>query len=372
MPSAAPGSTGPSRQILHTDNFAAVRLLAAMTVVFGHSFPLTGGEGPGFFGSPSSTLAVKVFFVISGLLISESWIRDPAPTRYLARRALRIFPALAVLILVSILIVGPLFTRLSLGEYFHNPRTWVYLQNIILLPSYDLPGVFERNVYPGAVNGSLWTLPVEFSMYLLVPVVLSAPFPRYAIAFTALGFSAASLWFTRLHIPEQSLVLWGTNLVNGLEMAPYFFWGAFYQVWVPRRLMNVQAALLVMAFAPLAITGWASAEIVALLVVPYLVVSLGYATPPILGWLARYGDFSYGAYLYGFLCQQIVAHLAPSPGVPWKNFLLSAVPTLILGAASWRLIEAPALRLKPSAGRSQATMRASDSKVSPAEGNVIG
>lgn len=134
--------------------------------MFGHLFPLTGGHGPGYLGSPISTLAVKVFFVISGYLISESWVRDPNVVRYLLRRSLRIFPALIILCLVTVILVVPTLTALPVSAYFAQSDTWSYFWNVGLLPNYSLPGVFANNVYPNAVNGSLWTLPVEFLMHL--------------------------------------------------------------------------------------------------------------------------------------------------------------------------------------------------------------
>lgn len=184
-----------TNKLMSPDNFAAIRLLAALVVVFGHSFPLTGSEGPGYLGSPASTLAVKIFFVISGYMISESWLRDPHIGRYLRRRALRIFPALFVLCLFSVLVVGPALTSADLATYLSHHGTWNYLTNIALYPNYSLPGVFEGNIYPSAVNGSLWTLPIEFSMYLLLPVLLLLPFQRITIWMAAFGFSVASVWY---------------------------------------------------------------------------------------------------------------------------------------------------------------------------------
>lgn len=329
------------------DNFASVRLVAAILVVYGHSFPLTGGEGPGYLGSAVSTLAVKVFFVISGYLISESWVRDPHLLRYLTRRVLRIFPALAVLCLLTVFVVGPWLSALPLADYFASQQTWRYLTNVVLLPNYGLPEVFSGNIYSGAVNGSLWTLPVEFSMYLLVPAILVLPFARHAIFAVAVLSSVASVWFTRMQIPDVPPVIWGSNLINALEMVPYFFWGAVYRIWVPRRTLSVQVAVLMLVVLPLLVVGWPSSEVVALILLPYATLAFGFAAPPALGWVDRYGDFSYGAYLYGFLCQQIVGHFLPLPGNHWANFGFAVIPTLLLGLLSWKLIEKPALQLKP-------------------------
>jgi len=58
-----------------------------------------------------------------------------------------------------------------LAAYFGNPDSWSYFQNIALYIHYQLPGVLETNPYPGVVNGSLWSLPAEIFMYLIVPAV---------------------------------------------------------------------------------------------------------------------------------------------------------------------------------------------------------
>lgn len=331
------------------DNFVAIRLVAALAVVFGHSFPLTGGEGPSYLGSPASMLAVKIFFVISGYLISESWLRDPHAGRYLQRRALRIFPALIVLCLLSVLVVGPALTRLDLGAYFAHPAAWSYLSNAVLYPNYGLPGVFEGNIYPGAVNGSLWTLPVEFSMYLLTPLLLILPFRRVTIWLAAIGFSAASVWYARIAIPPDPVVFLGSNLVNGLEMAPYFIWGMVYRLWLRKEWLSLQVSVMAMLTLPLAPSTWAGAgaEIVLLILVPYVTLSLGHAQNARFSWAEKLSDMSYGTYLYGFLVQQIIAKMIGTPGAHWTNFLVSAPLTLILGFLSWRLVEKPAMALKP-------------------------
>lgn len=160
------------RAVPRTNNFDALRLLAATVVVYGHAFPLTKTAQVVILGNSVESLAVKVFFVISGYLISESWLRDPQINRFLIRRALRIFPALIVVVLLSVLVLGPLATTLSIAGYFGNISVLMYLKNIFLYPVYYLPGVFQSNPYPIAVNGSLWSLPVEFSMYLLTPLLL--------------------------------------------------------------------------------------------------------------------------------------------------------------------------------------------------------
>lgn len=340
------------------DNFAAIRLIAAILVLYGHSFPLTGGIGPSYLGNAVSTISVKVFFVISGYLISESWIRDPHLPRFLMRRALRIFPALIVLCFFTVFFVGPALGTLTPGAYFSTSGTWRYFENIVLLPRYDLPGLFADNVYPNAVNGSLWTLPVEFSMYLLTPVVLLLPSSRHHVWVAAIALSVASVWFARWNIPEHPTVFWGTNLVNAVEMAPYFVWGMVFRLWFRPKHFNLQIALAMMLLLPLLATDWPRSEIISLIVIPYCTLAIGHATPPRFAWAEKFGDFSYGTYLYGFLFQQIVANYLANSGNHWANFLFALVPTLIFGLASWKLIEQPALKIKPKTPKTKSNLSA--------------
>jgi peptidoglycan/LPS O-acetylase OafA/YrhL len=82
-----------------------------------------------------------------------SWDKDPFLYRFFIRRSIRIFPALIVCILLSVIVLG---STLSIKEYLSHDATLVYIKNIFLHVSYYLPGVFEHNPLPNAVNGSLW------------------------------------------------------------------------------------------------------------------------------------------------------------------------------------------------------------------------
>lgn len=151
------------------NNLTFVRWVAALMVLYGHSFVFTGNTESLFLGIVTyGPLGVAIFFSISGFLIARSWNADPSPIRFLIKRVLRIFPALAVCITLSVFVLGPIVTTLELREYLQHPATLDYLSNVFLYITYYLPGVFENNVYPNAVNGSLWSLPVEFFMYLLL------------------------------------------------------------------------------------------------------------------------------------------------------------------------------------------------------------
>jgi peptidoglycan/LPS O-acetylase OafA/YrhL len=133
--------------------------------------PPDGETVPVFAGTTIATLGVKIFFVVSGYLVAQSWLRDPHPRRFLQRRLLRIVPAL---VLVVVLTASRARTRSHQppdSGLSRGPRTWLYLANLAFYPADELPGVFAANAAPHEVNGSLWSLPPELSMYLLLPLL---------------------------------------------------------------------------------------------------------------------------------------------------------------------------------------------------------
>lgn len=338
-----------TRRPAHSDNFAFLRLIAAIAVIYGHAFPLTGHVAPGLMANGIQTIAVKIFFVISGYLITESWLRDPHPVRYALRRILRIFPALVVLCVVTVFAVGPLLTTLMVADYFRNSLAYMYFWNILMSPFYSLPGVFSGNIYPNAVNGSLWTLPVELSMYILMPLTLmTVRWNRMFFSLCAILLCVASLIVIRGGTEYGPIVFYGTNIVSALDVAPYFFVGALARLLDAKRYLNLQYAFVACLIAPFVPNSDLAREAVLLVLLPYAVLSFGYAYPPRFAAVAKIGDLSYGTYLYGFLMQQIAVSCFEFGRTPMSNFLLAVVPTLICAALSWKYIEKPMLAIKPS------------------------
>lgn len=332
------------------NNFDAVRLLAAAAVIFGHAHPLTNTPSPALFANSVQALAVKIFFVISGYLIYTSWTLEPSLTRYLRKRSLRIFPALIAICVASALFLGPALTTLSVGEYLSNPGTYRYFKNIFLNPVYELPGLFAANTYPVAVNGSLWSLPIEFAMYLALPLVFtlgSLLRSKWFLGLATFALCAASIYFVRLHTPESHPVVYGSDLISALDVAPYFMLGAFIAHMKWERFLDPSLALFaigVVALVPPS-SAWAL-EVTLYLVLPVAVLSLALAAHPLLSRAGRFGDFSYGLYLYGFVVQQTVNHLAGNKLSAMENALISLPIALACAAVSWHYIEKPMLALK--------------------------
>lgn len=331
------------------NNFDFLRLIGALMVIYGHAYPLTGLQEPGFAANGVATIGVKIFFSISGYLVASSWLRDMHVPRYLLRRSMRIFPALIVVVLLTILLLGPAMTTLPLGAYFSHPLIFAYLRNIALYINYSLPGVFAGNIYPSAVNGSLWTLPAEFFMYLLVPILLSRVLTsrRAIFAIITLGLMVADVLLIWVYPRTGVVVVYGTSVWSWLEVAPYFLIGSAFALYQWEALCNIYVA-----FAALLVLGCIATpipvkEALLLCVLPYAALSFGLGNAPIFQQITRGNDLSYGVYLFGFPVQQTVtALLGPQIG-QWQNTLISTLVCLALAYLSWKLVERPALSWKP-------------------------
>jgi peptidoglycan/LPS O-acetylase OafA/YrhL len=330
------------------NSFGLIRLIAAICVVMGHAFPIAGQPSLLVLDGSLQGIAVKVFFVISGYLIFKSWVSDPSLFRFTCKRATRILPGLFGVVLVSVLIVGPCFTSLTLREYFSHPTTYGYLSNLYLYVTYHLPGVFSDNVYPHAINGSLWSLPVEVCLYVSVPVLFCFPRIRSAVCILA----ALAICLLNVQLLSWSWdyrpVFYGMDLLSVLDTAPYFFLGAllasFDHRFLPGPLACVVAAC---GLAVVQFGGWGSGWL-AMICIPVMVIGMARIKCGRLSEWCDRTDMSYGIYLYGFPVQQAVSWFMGTGCSPWMNFGLSIGPILVLAYTSWVLIERPALRFKPS------------------------
>ncbi len=333
------------------NNFNLIRLLAALLVLGGHSFVLTGSTPPSFLGSAPHRLGIILFFTVGGYLITESWKRDPDYLCYLIRRVFRIFPALITCIAVLTFMIGPLLSAYTLKEYFTDNGTWNYLKNMRLYVNYTLPGVFSQNPISTAVNGSLWSLPVEFFMYLLIPAIYEVGRKgggkiHILLTVSVCGISA----WKHIAVPEWSFVIYGTDLGQALEVVPYYFLGSLAATLEIKRIWNLQLALILYIICQCLPCGDAVGMLLAFAVVPYIVFSFAFCENPFGGrqCLRNKLKFSYGLYLYGFFAQQLVIEWLWKRGLPLRAEVVMVFGLILAGVlavASEKLVEEPARKL---------------------------
>lgn len=338
-----------------TNNLDALRLVSALAVVVGHSFTLTGIDpAPRVLGIPIHSLGLYAFFAISGYLIATSWHRNPALVPFLINRILRILPALLVVVVVTVVFIGPAVTSLETAQYIRSEVVYRYLLNLVLTAQYELPGVFESGHRSSAVNGVLWTLGLEFICYLVVAVIGLLFRTRSTWGYLVFGVIAVGFTFMPGEVPGST---WmgpaGTTWV-------FFAVGALLSR-VPASWLTVKVLLIVVPlWIATAMLVPGLALVVAWLALPLVMITVGRASTPGARRAGRFGDLSYGMYLWGFLVQQLV--IEQFGVLPWlENIVVVVLPTAVIALLSWHLFEKRALAHK----RHRVSTRPLDSTITP-------
>ena len=284
------------------NNFDALRLIGAFLVLISHQFALSGRWEPRFVGDHSfGNLGVLIFFSISGFLVTSSWLKDPHILRFVARRALRLAPALCVSIPLTLTVI----LGLGLSGFPENPRH--------------------------LINGSLWTIPYEVYCYALLLVAgIATRRPSIVLAVGTFSY----------------FVISGAQLGNAV--LPYFglFFaaGSLLQAYPHLRKPLPTLLLFVLGYALVLMD---QTKLGLAFIVPPLTIAIGLRSWPGLRNVSTFGDLSYGIYIYAWPVQQIGVALLGQQ-TPYLALLSITIPvTLALAAASWHLVERTALRFKP-------------------------
>jgi peptidoglycan/LPS O-acetylase OafA/YrhL len=342
------------------NNFDALRLLAAISVIFSHSFLIAQGtqeHEPLILLTGNQSIlglaGVFVFFAISGFLVTQSFEHTANPLHFLAKRALRIFPGLFMATLVSAFVLGPLVTKLPLGTYLSRSDPYQYVIGNTLLDQtvHELPGAcFVDNPVGLEVNGSLWTLRFEFMMYLMVLALGVLRLLKLPVALLLLALGVACLHFDALDL----LGGWGWLL-------GFFAAGMVLYELRDSRIFDGRIALAALAGLALSIP---LRQFILLFPVFGCYLALWLALNrhlPVIP-AARFGDLSYGLYIYGWPAEQMVMWLSGGRAPWWQVFLVALPAASALAFLSWHLVEHPMLRLKPGSGRAASRRAPSSSR----------
>lgn len=289
------GRTSPTRH----NNFDALRLLGALMVLLSHMAPLSGRREWLWMGEHSAgNLGVLIFFSISGYLVAASWRSDPDLGRFLARRYLRMFPGLAVAMGLTWAIVA----ALGLEGFRGNPTH--------------------------EMNGSLWTIPLEVYCYLLLAG--AGLFTARPVLVLALGMAGAFWLLGAAYLPCFGL---------------FFAAGALLREFP--RFNCGRAAFLFAAGGAGVFLSTGNTIIALALALPAVTIWIGSQSWPVLRRAGRFGDLSYGLYLYAWPMQQVVVALMP-PGSSYAALTAASLAVVLpLSWLSWRFVERPALARKP-------------------------
>ncbi len=325
------------------NNLDLFRVIAALLVIYGHAPAFVPNQAAHDFVYDmlrfdySGSLAVKFFFMLSGLLVTRSLLLRPAIKPFLLKRAARIFPGLIVCLLFSVFAVGLSLTSLQVSAYLQHPQTWSYLLHNSLLFSmqWNLPGVFE-NAHTSIVNGSLWTLPLEVLCYIFLAVFSVAAIRNSRLLASVLLlapigaiFFENKILFAHLAAFKDALMLGGCFCVGVLA--------ALYQQQIVINAKGVAGGVVVLLLL------WSSPLQILCFYIVFFYSCLYLSSTPIVNqYLKIPGDPSYGIYIYGFVIQHLVAHFFPNQSL-FFNQWMAVLVALAAGYLSWYLVERPAM-----------------------------
>lgn len=335
---------------MHKNNFDFLRLVFSIFVIITHSYALTGlPEEDILYNNTEgqlslSSLGVSGFFVISGYLIYQSLQRSTNIAEYFWKRFLRLFPALVVVLFLSIFLLSAVYEGSE--NYWTQKSVWTYFPKNISLYfiQFTISGVFENNPFPGMINGSLWTIAYEFTCYCLLGLLIFIPtnFKKNILIVIFSLFLVIRL-VGGDHLEKYNFVL---NAQNFIHLTLLFLGGALIAEFNTILQIQKKSFLVILSIAILVIIcGLGVYSIFQYIVLPFVIISSGLqSTRFINGLTKKIGDLSYGIYIYAFPVQQtLVYYFKPHL---FELMIYTTLITCTMGFLSWHLIEKRCLKLK--------------------------
>lgn len=333
------------------NNFNLIRFTAAIGVFTSHCFPLAGYSHD---GKPQllGFLCLNVFFIVSGFLVTKSYLFSDSLWQYSKSRMLRIFPALFLAILYSIFIIGLLWTSLPLDDYLSNSQIYIYFfKNIaLLIPNIpqQLPGVFESSSYTDQVNVPLWSLPYELWFYIiLAAIALLSSARKSSAAFSITAFTLLVLMYSAF-VANYSMQTTRFAIVFDKEtyrLGSFFLFGACFYLFRNKIELSHKVMCVLVLLVATSYVYRPAFVAVTYAVLVYAVFYFAYVPAGFLRRFNRLGDYSYGIYIFGYPTQQAIA--STWPDWPFPIYCSAAfLITLTLAILSWHFVECTALKYK--------------------------
>lgn len=336
----------------YCNNFTMIHIIAAIMVIVGHQFALMDLElDIQILGRPIHEVGVRILFLVSGYLVTASLLRQSSIGKYIIRRLTRIYPPLILCLTITVLSMRLVTNNV---EYYWQSALYYFLYNLEMRPKFDLAGVFEGNPYPYAVNGSLWTLPIELALYLVLIVWVMAIklIDRkniYAKSIFSFVWLVTLSWIDVYYVNLQgkSLIIWYTDWAQAINLSLYFFLGVIFQILDLKRICNWQVGLLAL------VTNVCLPPRIQYVVTPYLtayiVMCFALSEKPLFSNLFK-KDICYGMYLYAFPIQQVIIYIfvlkLSITNSVYVLLLISLLLTIVFAKIQYWLIEENVFRIR--------------------------
>lgn len=328
------------------NNLNLLRVIAATVVLVSHSFVLVVGDDyadpmKAATGFSMGQYAVAVFFCISGLLIAKSFDQRKSIGKFIASRILRLWPALLVALVLTAFFLGPIVTEMRLESYYFNKFTLQYVPSnaILARPVYELPGVFLNNPSGPTVNGSLWSLFYEVSCYVTLTLLgFLGIFSRRKLATMVVVASASLHIFSIFWSP-----LGGIYYRIDMFLFWWFMFSLGFSAYLFKDELRMGLAGLFLAFFSVVVS-YNSVFFVTMSCVflGYLSLFFAFRVKGKVLLYNKFGDYSYGIYVFSFPIQQSIVYFFPDLSVI-LNVVFSFLITIIISVCSWHFLEKKAL-----------------------------
>lgn len=321
------------------NGFDFLRFFFAANVLLAHLCELSQTNNLAFLSHFSNAImGIKGFFIISGFLVAKSYANTPSLKKYFIKRAKRILPAYVVVILASTLIFV-IFSTHNFSDYFSDLNTYKYLGwNLIFLNFVHpcLPGLFENNLLC-SVNGALWTLKIEEGFYIILPLIFYAikKTKKPSLILISLYVLSLAYWFVvdfyfNKPLLAKQLPGYLCYFVTGI----FLFLNFDFLIKYKKIILTFSILFLISYYTLSLYIDWFYPAAFG------CVVIIAAYNIPFLNNFGKYGDFTYGLYIYHFPIIQIFRQYNLFEK---HNAYLMAIAviliTLFLAVLSWFLIE---------------------------------
>lgn len=335
-------------EINRSNNFDFLRLLFASLVIISHSYPLTKKIEPVAVLTNTQldlgSLSVDCFFIMSGYLIMISLLRSKSVKEYLWKRLLRLYPAYIILLLLTMLILPFVYQGANI---FSEKTYWSYFPNALSLykVQFKVKDIFDNNPYPKVINGSLWSLSYEFTMYislLLLFPLRTFKYIKYLIfSIFLISFYCA---VTEHYILGQTMKKINLDPKQFYRLASYFLGGSTLVFFNLKKYNHLITRLALFA-ALLASIYFEIYKYVSPVLLSILILLVGIHRSNYISMVGKkIGDISYGVYIYAFIVQQALMYYLNL--TTFELILATVIITYAFAFCSWHLIEKKMLKYK--------------------------
>ena len=331
----------------HDNFFTPLRILMALLVVVEHSMivslrDITAGAYV-FFDYGLSYLAVNLFFITSGFLVTKSMTYRGDIAEYGSARVLRIYPALIIHVAFVLLIIGPLATTLPLWDYLSHPDVWKQPFLVLSFINSDmvLPSAFLSN-HEQLAAAPLWTLRYELLAYLMTALIFSLGLMRKKWMILAQFILPSLVWLVAKETGLYEQIP-GTAQ-NALRFGIAYGLGA--TIFAYRERLNFHVfGFICMSLLAVLCSRINAMEIAVNLMLAYGLMLVAFVKAPRFERLQKLSDVSYGIYIYHWGLLQLAFYWWPELS-PAALFILIAPLSYAVAYLSWHIVEKPALRAK--------------------------